>query len=285
MDHDLFLRNCALEALGLLEGAERDQLLEHLATGCAPCRGELRAQIELVARLAASAPPIQPPQALRARVLSAALDRSFFFLTADLAAWEAAGAARICRLFTSPATGDGSVLAALPAGAELAAAPGLEPREIYVVKGELQAGVRALSAGDYLRPGAADAGLRLVARTESLVFAATGARPPAEPKGELVRGPEGGWAEIGFETRARFIARNAARGSEMFLVRMQPGGNFGEHTHAGAEEIYVLAGSCHCQGRQLRVGDYHRAGQGTQHTATTSEEGCLALVIHHAAAA
>ena len=45
------------------------------------------------------------------------------------------------------------------------------------------------------------------------------------------------------------------------------------------EEIYVLEGTCHCAGRLMYPGDYHRAEAGSIHPPTSTETGSLMLVI------
>jgi anti-sigma-K factor RskA len=55
-------------ALDALDGEERAAFETHLA-GCALCRAEVASFREVAARLAAAAPPTEPPAGLRARVL------------------------------------------------------------------------------------------------------------------------------------------------------------------------------------------------------------------------
>ena len=70
---DEHLDLCAGYALGVLDEADRRALETHLAEGCAICDAELARHGTSVERLAALAPAVTPPPALRARVLAAAL--------------------------------------------------------------------------------------------------------------------------------------------------------------------------------------------------------------------
>lgn len=63
------------------------------------------------------------------------------------------------------------------------------------------------------------------------------------------------------------------------LLRFLPGTRYASHRHAAVEELYVLEGGCSIAGREMAVGDYHRAEAGTVHHDTSTDEGCLLLVI------
>ncbi len=63
---------CAAYALGCLDVPDRDTLEVHLATGCAECEAALVEFSAATTLLAAATPPLQPPPALRQRVLDAA---------------------------------------------------------------------------------------------------------------------------------------------------------------------------------------------------------------------
>jgi anti-sigma-K factor RskA len=59
-------------ALGVLEGAEREEIERHLARGCAACAAGVEQARWLVAQLAYLAPEAEPPAALRGRIIAAA---------------------------------------------------------------------------------------------------------------------------------------------------------------------------------------------------------------------
>jgi len=73
MDHAAQRDAAGLYALGALSGADRDAFEAHLAT-CAECAAEVRSLGTAVQALPYAAPQVDPPAALRARVLAAAGD-------------------------------------------------------------------------------------------------------------------------------------------------------------------------------------------------------------------
>ncbi len=58
-------------ALGALEAEERSEVERHLDDGCPACESELRAWTRQLEELAAAAPPVEPSELTRARVLRA----------------------------------------------------------------------------------------------------------------------------------------------------------------------------------------------------------------------
>jgi anti-sigma factor ChrR (cupin superfamily) len=78
---------------------------------------------------------------------------------------------------------------------------------------------------------------------------------------------------------AKLLSYDSVSRRTTALVRIVPGTRYAPHRHAAAEELYVLEGGCLCGGRELTVGDYHRAEAGTEHHDTSSDDGCLLLVI------
>jgi anti-sigma-K factor RskA len=73
MDHAAQRDAAGLYALGALAGAEREAFEAHLAT-CEECAAEVRSLGAVVQALPYAAPQVDPPAALRARVLAAAGD-------------------------------------------------------------------------------------------------------------------------------------------------------------------------------------------------------------------
>jgi anti-sigma-K factor RskA len=73
MDHAAQRDAAGLYALGALAGADRDAFEAHLAT-CEECAAEVRSLGAVVHALPYAAPQVDPPAALRARVLAAAGD-------------------------------------------------------------------------------------------------------------------------------------------------------------------------------------------------------------------
>jgi quercetin dioxygenase-like cupin family protein len=95
----------------------------------------------------------------------------------------------------------------------------------------------------------------------------------------FVKASEGTWQEMvpGVSAKVLFFDPVSRRATS--LMRMAPGSSYAPHRHAEAEEFYVLEGGCLCGGRELKAGDYHHAEANTEHHDTSSDEGCLLLVI------
>lgn len=87
------------------------------------------------------------------------------------------------------------------------------------------------------------------------------------------------WQELGPGLSMKVLFHDPAAARTTMLLRLAPGGTLIGHRHPQVEELYVLEGSCLCAGEFLQVGDYHRAEAGTIHPVTSSEQGCLALIM------
>ena len=95
----------------------------------------------------------------------------------------------------------------------------------------------------------------------------------------FVRSQSVAWQELAPGLSMKVLFHDAAGARTTMLLRLAPGGTLIGHRHPQVEEFYVLEGSCLCAGKFLQVGDYHRAEAGTIHPITSSEQGCLALVM------
>ena len=73
MEHDAYTELTAAYALDALDEADVRAYEEHLA-GCEQCQNDLAALSATAVSLAYAAPPVDPPDALRARILDAARD-------------------------------------------------------------------------------------------------------------------------------------------------------------------------------------------------------------------
>jgi len=107
-------------------------------------------------------------------------------------------------------------------------------------------------------------------------------RRPSQPITKsltFVRASEGEWVEMGPGVTAKILYFDPISRRATALVRMAPGSVYAPHRHTEPEEFYVLEGGCFCGGQELGVGDYHRAEAGTEHYDTSSDEGCLLLII------
>lgn len=95
----------------------------------------------------------------------------------------------------------------------------------------------------------------------------------------FVKASEGTWQEMAPGVSAKVLFFDPVSRRATALLRMAPGTSYAPHRHAEAEELYVLEGGCFCGGRELKAGDYHRAEIDTVHHDTSSDDGCLLLVI------
>lgn len=95
----------------------------------------------------------------------------------------------------------------------------------------------------------------------------------------FIRASEGAWRELAPGVTAKILSFDPVSRRVTSLLRFAPGTGYAPHRHAETEELFVLEGGCLCGGRELKVGDYHRAEAGTVHGDTSTDDGCLLLVI------
>jgi anti-sigma factor ChrR (cupin superfamily) len=95
----------------------------------------------------------------------------------------------------------------------------------------------------------------------------------------FVRASEGTWQEMAPGVSAKMLFFDPVSRRITALMRVAPGASYAPHRHTETEELYVLEGGCFCGGRELTAGDYHRAEAGAEHHETSSDDGCLLLVI------
>ncbi len=90
---------------------------------------------------------------------------------------------------------------------------------------------------------------------------------------------EGIWRGIAPGVTAKLLSFDPVSRRTTALLRFSPGTSYAPHRHTAVEELLVLEGGCSIAGREMAVGDYHRAEAGTEHHDTSSDDGCLLLVI------
>jgi anti-sigma factor ChrR (cupin superfamily) len=101
--------------------------------------------------------------------------------------------------------------------------------------------------------------------------------PPAR-QFAFVLGEGGGWQSMGVPgTFYRPLAQSAAYA--VVLVKGEPGARFPPHHHGGAEECYIVAGDLFSQGRRFFAGDFLHADAGSEHDETSTEGGCLLVIV------
>jgi anti-sigma factor ChrR (cupin superfamily) len=95
----------------------------------------------------------------------------------------------------------------------------------------------------------------------------------------FIKASEGTWRGIAPGVMAKLLSFDPTSRRTTTLLRFAPGIRYAPHRHTAVEELYVLEGGCSIAGREMAVGDYHRAEAGTVHHDTSTDEGCLLLVI------
>lgn len=95
----------------------------------------------------------------------------------------------------------------------------------------------------------------------------------------FIRASEGAWRGIAPGVMAKLLSFDPTSGRTTTVLRFAAGTSYAPHRHTAVEELYVLEGGCSIAGREMTVGDYHRAEAGTVHHDTSTDEGCLLLVI------
>lgn len=100
----------------------------------------------------------------------------------------------------------------------------------------------------------------------------------------LVRGKQIHWQDTPFQ--GVFMARlyeDSVRGELTSLVKMLPGARYPSHNHAGLEHCYVIQGDLVFEDHTLNAGDYSAGTPGKDHTAATTQNGCVLFIIHNSA--
>jgi hypothetical protein len=271
---DAELERAALYALGALSPDEADGVVADAASGTGT--DAVTAMREVAAALALGTPGPRPPSSLRARLLERVDRETYWFSLAADAAWETAGdGVAIRRLHPDRLAGR---LVRLDAGASwLAASDGME--QWYVVSGAVVTDGEQLESGD----------ARLIAASEPVrarVAAVAFVVPlgPADGRAsESVRAGQPAPLSLGRGVEGRALGTDATGQVQCLWLTMAPGSAVFDHDHAGAEELFMLAGDCRCHGRVIGAGDYHRAEARSRHGVTSTVGGCTMLVVSRAA--
>ena len=90
---------------------------------------------------------------------------------------------------------------------------------------------------------------------------------------------EPAWEDVAPGISCKLLATDAERDRVSMLVRLEPGGEYPPHTHAGVEELHLLHGELWIDDRKQFPGDYNRAETGTSDRRVWSETGCTCVLI------
>lgn len=91
--------------------------------------------------------------------------------------------------------------------------------------------------------------------------------------------PEPEWEQVAPGISCQLLATDTERHRVSMLVRLEPGGAYPPHRHAGVEELHLLRGELWIEDRKLHPGDYNRGEPGTADQRVWSETGCTCILI------
>src|SRR3954447_16108923 len=94
-----------------------------------------------------------------------------------------------------------------------------------------------------------------------------------------VRADEGRWFEFVPGVTVKPLSVDVERDTATILMMFEPGARVPAHDHAGAEDSFVISGSCRIGESYLLKGDFHHADAGTTHGEIVSDEGCTLLLV------
>jgi len=124
---------------------------------------------------------------------------------------------------------------------------------------------------DVLRPNTS-----LQMRLALRIAEETGQQPVLPPKRQWSE-PE--WEQVAPGIECKLLATDTETNRVSMLVRLAPGASYPSHTHAGVEELHLLAGELWIDERKLFPGDYNHAAAGTGDERVWSETGCTCVLI------
>lgn len=104
-------------------------------------------------------------------------------------------------------------------------------------------------------------------------------KAPAPPGLWVLPGDAGEWREIFPGITMKLLHGDPQRAFQTVLVRMAPGSRMPRHRHLGPEAVYMVEGEGVMAEMRYRAGDYLHADPGSIHEASTTEDGCLMLVL------
>jgi anti-sigma factor RsiW len=100
---------------------------------------------------------------------------------------------------------------------------------------------------------------------------------PVLPEARAWQEPE--WEDVAPGILCKILATDTERDRVTMLVRLLPGVSYPPHTHAGIEELHLLAGELWIDDRLLYPGDYNYGEPGGSDQRVYSETGCTCVLI------
>jgi anti-sigma factor ChrR (cupin superfamily) len=106
-----------------------------------------------------------------------------------------------------------------------------------------------------------------------------GAAAETSQNTRTVRANEGRWHRMVPGVTVKTLSIDVERDTATILMMFEPGARVPQHDHAGAEDSFVISGSCRIGEAYLLKGDFHHADAGTTHGEIVSDEGCTLLLV------
>ena len=106
-----------------------------------------------------------------------------------------------------------------------------------------------------------------------------GAAAETSQNTRTVRANEGRWHRMVPGVTVKTLSIDVERDTATILMMFEPGARVPSHDHAGAEDSFVISGSCRIGESYLLKGDFHHADAGTTHAEIVSDEGCVLLLV------
>ncbi len=107
--------------------------------------------------------------------------------------------------------------------------------------------------------------------------------PPARPGFHFIRPDEGEWMPTPIPgIRMKVLSVNRDTGYWVVKAELAAGACYPQHHHRGTEDLFIVSGDLHNEGRVLGPGDFLHAEPGTHHGELYSPGGCVALLVEKA---
>jgi anti-sigma factor ChrR (cupin superfamily) len=87
------------------------------------------------------------------------------------------------------------------------------------------------------------------------------------------------WEQVAPGIECKLLATDTERHRVSMLVRLAPGASYPAHTHAGLEELHLLAGELWIDERKLFPGGYNCGAPGEGDERVWSATGCTCLLV------
>lgn len=95
---------------------------------------------------------------------------------------------------------------------------------------------------------------------------------------ETIRQSDGEWIEVLPQVHRKMLSTDRQKGTETYLMRLEPGAIIPEHAHEFDEICYVIEGDIAFRDIKLKRGDFHFAHKGSTHGESMTVNGALLLL-------